>query len=714
MIERPDLSEKISPPLKPLLELAGNLRWSWHSPAAAVFERVDASLWESLRHNPVTLLRQVSKERLESLAGDGVFLGLLDTAMGDLERYLQHPAWYATQHADAAQLGVAYFSAEYGIAECLPVYSGGLGILAGDHLRAASDLGVPLVAIGLGYRSGYFRQALDAEGAQTEIYDDFEFDNMPVNRLRHADGTLKTVDVPFPDGHQVRLQIWLAQVGRIPLYLLDSNLPENDPQDREITRYLYGGDQDTRLRQEILLGIGGVRALNLLGIGAQVFHLNEGHSAFLIVERVQEAMQEGLDFETARRRVAATSIFTTHTPEPAGFDHFSPDHLWRYLQPYVQEMGITFERFLSLGTASQPDGYRPLNMALLALRNADYRNGVSRLHGRVARSMWRGEWPHAAEDRIPIGSVTNGVHLENWMSPEMGLVLDDRLGPAWREGEVDLGTWSRVEEIPDEVIWSAHRVAKQRLLESARRRLAECDRRVGRSEDASHVGSIFDPEGLLIGFARRFAPYKRATLLLSDRERLKALLMNPERPVQFIFAGKAHPQNQEGKDLIRTINAFAREMGRHIAFVEEYDIDLARLLVQGVDVWLNTPRRPQEASGTSGMKAAVNGIPNLSVLDGWWAEAYQPEVGWAIGDGEAAVDHAAQDEREARSLYELLENAVVPAFYDRDGDGIPRRWTAMMKASIRILAPVYNTHRMVREYTENYYLEAGKSALVNK
>jgi len=324
--------------------------------------------------------------------------------------------------------------------------------------------------------------------------------------------------------------------------------------------------------------------------------------------------------------------------------------------------------------------------------------------------MWRGEWPHAAEDRIPIGSVTNGVHLENWMSLEMGRVLDDRLGPEWRESELDLGTWSRVEEIPDEVIWSAHRAAKQRLIENARRRLAEYDRRVGRPEDAAHLESLFDPECLLIGFARRFAPYKRATLLLHDRERLKALLMNPERPLQLIFAGKAHPANQEGKDLIRAINTFAREIGSHVAFVEEYDIDLARLLVQGVDVWLNTPRRPQEASGTSGMKAAVNGIPNLSVLDGWWAEAYQPEVGWAIGDGEAAVDHAAQDDREARSLYELLENGVVPAFYDRDADGIPRRWTAMMKASIRVLAPVFNTHRMVREYTESYYLEAGKSS----
>jgi len=714
MIERPDLSEKIPPPLKPLLELAGNLRWSWHAPAAAVFERVDPSLWSRSLHNPVNLLRQVTPERLQSLERDSDFLSLLDAAIRDLHRYLERPTWFQTQHADASALRVAYFSAEYGIAECLPVYSGGLGILAGDHLRAASDMGIPLTAIGLGYRSGYFRQALDEHGAQTEIYDDFAFDNMPVNLVRHADGSLKTIEVPFPDGRRVRLQIWLAQVGRVPLYLLDSNLDENDDADREITRHLYGGDQDTRLRQEILLGIGGVRALSLLGIGVQVFHLNEGHSAFLIVERVQDAMHEGLDFETARRRVSSTSIFTTHTPEPAGFDHFGPDHLWHYLQPYVNEMGITFERFLALGTASQPDGYRPLNMALLALRNSDYRNGVSRLHGRVARSMWRGEWPHAAEDRIPIGSVTNGVHLENWMSPEMGRVLDERLGPEWRESELEAAAWNRIDDIPDEVIWSAHRAAKQRLLESARGRIADYAARVGRAEDAAHVDSLFEPERLLIGFARRFAPYKRATLLAHDRERIKNLIQNADRPVQFVFAGKAHPQNQEGKDLIRDVTAFARDMGHHVAFLEEYDIELARLLVQGVDVWLNTPRRPQEASGTSGMKAAVNGVLNLSVLDGWWAEGYQPEVGWAIGDGEAAVDHAAQDEREARSLYEQLESAVVPAFYDRGDDGIPHRWTAMMKASIRVLAPVYNTHRMVREYTETYYLEAGKSALVNK
>jgi len=712
MIERPDLSEKIPTSLKPLLELAGNLRWSWHPPASAVFERVDPSLWETSRHNPLSLLRHVSPERWDALERDPAFVVALETAVSDLKRYLERPAWFSTQHPEGSPLRVAYFSAEYGVAECLPVYSGGLGILAGDHLRAASDLGIPLSAIGLGYRSGYFRQAIDADGGQTEIYDDFAFDDMPVNLLRHPDGSLKTVEVPFPEGRRVRVQIWLAQVGRIPLYLLDSNLPENDPQDREITRYLYGGDPDTRLRQEILLGIGGVRALNLLETSANVFHLNEGHSAFLIVERVRDGMYQGLDFETARRRVAATSIFTTHTPEPAGFDQFNPDHLWRYLEPYVQEMGITFERFLALGTAARPDGYRPLNMALLALRNTDYRNGVSRLHGQVARSMWRGEWPHASEDRIPIGSVTNGVHLENWMSLEMGRVLDERLDPGWREQELDLQTWDRIDDVPDEVIWSAHRAAKQRLIESARRRIEAYATRVGRPLDPAHLESLFDPDRLLIGFARRFAPYKRATLLLSDRERLRALLQDPERPIQLVFAGKAHPQNQEGKDLIRAINAFARDMGTHIAFIEEYDIDLARLLVQGVDVWLNTPRRPQEASGTSGMKAAINGVPNLSVLDGWWAEAYQPEVGWAIGDGDAAVDHAAQDEREARSLYELLENAVVPAFYDRAEDGIPRRWTAMMKASIRVLAPTYNTHRMVREYTEGYYLEAAKSMKV--
>ena len=714
MIERSDLSEKIPAPLKPLLELAGNLRWSWHGPARTVFERVDPSLWEAVHQNPVALLRQVSLERLNALERDRDFLALLGEAVGDLGRYLERPTWFGTQHADAAYLRVAYFSAEYGVAQCLPVYSGGLGILAGDHLRAASDLGIPLVGIGLGYRSGYFRQVINAEGAQTEIYDEFAFDNMPVNLLRHPDGSVKMVEVPFPDRRQVRLKIWLAQVGRVPLYLLDSDLDENDPQDRDITRHLYGGDQDTRLRQEILLGIGGVRVLSLLGIGARVFHLNEGHSAFLILERVRDAMHEGLDFETARRRVSATSIFTTHTPEPAGFDHFGPDHLWQYLEPYVREMGITFERFLALGTASQPDGYRPLNMALLALRNTDYRNGVSRLHGRVARSMWRGEWPHAPEERIPIGSVTNGVHLENWMSSEMGRVLDDHLGPEWRESELDLPTWNRLEDVPNEVIWSTHRSTKHRLLDSARRRLAANAARLGQGEDVARLETLFEPDRLLIGFARRFAPYKRATLLLHDRERLKALLFHPERPIQLVFAGKAHPNNQDGKDLIRAISDFAREVGRHVAFIEEYDIDLARLLVQGVDVWLNTPRRPQEASGTSGMKAAINGVPNLSVLDGWWAEAYQPDVGWAIGDGEAAVDHAAQDEREALSLYEMLENAVVPAFYERGEDGIPHRWVAMMKASMRTLAPVYNTHRMVREYTDRYYLEAGKSALLNK
>ena len=709
MLERSDLAEKLPLPLKPLLDLAGNLRWSWHAPAMRVFERMDPEVWQATRGNPVMHLRRLPAERLVALAQDGDFLKALAEAGRDLERYLKRPTWFELEHKDASHLNVAYFSAEFGVASCLPIYSGGLGILAGDHLRAASDLGIPLVGIGLAYRSGYFRQVMDPSGWQTEAYDDHDFENLPVNLVRDAEGAPETVSLVFPEGRVVQLRIWRAQVGRVPLFLLDADLPENDPRDREITHYLYGGDSDMRLRQEILLGIGGVRALNLTGNGSRVFHLNEGHSAFLILERIRETMATGLDFEAARQRVAATSIFTTHTPEPAGFDHFAPDLLWRYLQSYLDELGVTFERFLSLGTVSQPDGYRPLNMALLALRNTTYRNGVSRLHGQVARAMWRNEWPQEPEERIPIGSVTNGVHLESWISPEIGALLDHRLGPGWREGELPLEAWNRLLDVPPAEIWGAHRAAKQRLVEAARRRLRDTWMRSGREEDAERVKDLFDPEKLLIGFARRFAPYKRATLILRDRGRLGALLENPERPVQFLFSGKAHPQNQEGKHLIQEVIGFAREVGHHIAFLEDYDIEIARLLVQGVDVWLNTPRRPQEASGTSGMKAAINGVPNVSILDGWWAEAYRPEVGWAIGNGESDPDHGAQDEREARLLYEILENAVIPTYYDRGPDGFPERWTLMMRDSLRLLAPVYNTHRMVREYTDRYYLAAGSA-----
>jgi glycogen phosphorylase len=699
MLERPDLAEKLHPSLAPLLELAGNLRWSWHPPAARLLERVDPEGWARSRGNPVALLRALTGERIHALQQDQEFQDALRNAVQDLERYLSLPSWFAARYLQAASLRVAYFSAEYGLAACMPNYAGGLGILAGDHLRAASDLGVPLDAVGLAYRFGYFRQGLDPGGGQTEAYDAFAFEDLPVNLVRDEAGAPVTVDLPFPGGRLVRLQIWRAQVGRVTLHLLDTDLPENDPQDRAITRHLYGGDQDTRVRQEIVLGIGGVRALGRLDIAPGVFHLNEGHSAFLILERIREAMRMGLDFETARQRVAASSIFTTHTPEPAGFDLFGPDLLWHYIEPYLGELGISFERFLALGTAGPPDGYRPLNMALFAIRNTVYRNAVSRLHGRVARSMWHREWPGVPEDQVPIGSVTNGVHLETWVSPEIGAILDAYLKSAWRETEPELSEWDALDHVPDAAIWNAHMRAKQRLIEETRRRSLD-----------------LNPHGLVIGFARRFAPYKRATLILRDRERLGALLGNPARPVVILFSGKAHPQNQEGKELIREIHQVIREAGAssQLVFLEDYDMELARQLVQGVDVWLNTPRRPQEASGTSGMKAAVNGVLNLSVLDGWWAEGYRPDVGWAIGDGEESHDHAAQDDRESRALYDLLETRVIPMFYDRGEDGIPHRWTGMMKASIRFLAPVYNTHRMVREYAEGYYLPAGKSVLLTK
>ena len=708
MIDRPDLRERLPAPLQPLVDLALNLRWSWHPDSAALLERVDPVGWIRSGRNPVAVLRSLPPERSLALSRDAEFLGALQAALEELRLYLSRPAWFDSAHPKHGNAPLAYFCAEFGVAQCLPIYAGGLGTLAGDHLKSASDLGVPMVGIGLAYRSGYFRQLVDAEGRQSEAYDELVFEDLPLVLERRSGGAPRTVDVPFP-WRTVHLRIWRAQVGRVPLFLLDPDVPENEQEDREITRLLYGGDLETRIRQEILIGIGGVRALRVLGISPGAFHLNEGHSAFLLLERIREKVVEGgLDFETARKQVAASSIFTTHTPVPAGFDLFPPGLLWRYFGPYGDEVGVSFEQFLALGTEERPDGYRPFNMAVLALRGTAHRNGVSRLHGKISRAMWRSEWPDLSEDEVPIGSVTNGVHLGTWISPELGALLDEGLGHSWREGDGNDPAWGKLASIPDPALWAAHRAAKERLIAAARARYQARATRQGSEEEVRRAPHLLNPDHLIVGFARRFAPYKRATLILRDRERLRGLLLHAERPVQFLFAGKAHPQNQEGKELIREILAFARGAGvlERFLFIEDYDIELARLLVQGVDVWLNNPRRPQEASGTSGMKAAANGVLNLSVLDGWWVEGYRPEVGWAIGDGEEGSE-ITQDERESLALYQTLENEVIPAYYDRDPRGIPPGWLSRMRDSIRLLAPEFNTHRMVREYVERYYLAAG-------
>ena len=605
---------------------------------------------------------------------------------------------------------MAYFSAEFGVTECLSIFAGGLGILAGDHLKASSDLGVPLVGVGLLYQQGYFRQYLNAAGWQQESYDDNDFHNLPLTRVKDA-----IVSVDFPDG-TVRAQVWRADVGRIALYLLDTNIEGNSPASRDITDQLYGGDNEMRLRQEILLGIGGYRALVHLGIEPSVFHMNEGHSAFLSLERIRHLMEtRRLSFDEARTIASAALVFTTHTPVAAGHDYFSPDLMHRYFGGYAARLGIEWHEFLALGRQNTNDPSEQFCMTVLALRLASASNGVSRLHGEVSRNMWRNLWPGVPLNEIPIGHVTNGVHFRSWVSAEMNLLYDRYLGPKWRQEPQDADLWKRIDSMPGEELWRTHERRRERLVSYCRRRLRE--QLVARGAQKSELDAaedVLDPEALTIGFARRFATYKRATLILRDPERLKSILNNAQRPVQIIFAGKAHPRDQAGKEFIQQLIQFARqpEFRRRMVFLEDYDMAVTRSLVQGADVWLNTPRRPLEASGTSGMKAVANGGLNLSILDGWWdeawrkAEADQLRVGWAIGAGEPYDDPAYQDGVEAEALYNLLENDVVPSFYERRADAIPRRWLAAMKDSLRSLAPEYNMHRMVRQYTEEYYTVA--------
>ncbi|HEY6838801.1 MAG TPA: alpha-glucan family phosphorylase, partial [Geobacteraceae bacterium] len=617
-------------------------------------------------------------------------------------------------HPDNTSLHIAYFSMEFGLHESLPVYSGGLGILAGDHLKSASDLGLPLVGVGLLYRQGYFRQYLNIEGWQQEFYPENDFYNLPLRLERDAEGRPLTFDIDMA-GRRVLVHIWRVQVGRIPLYLLDTNLEDNTPEDREITTRLYGGDQDMRIRQEILLGIGGIRALRLLGIEPTVCHMNEGHAAFLALERVRILMEEHrLRFSEAREAVRAGNVFTTHTPVEAGIDHFPPDLLEKYLGRYYRGLGLSRDEFLGLGRQNPRYHHETFCMAVLALRLAIHSNGVSQLHGDVSRKMWRNLWPELPEEHLPLTSITNGVHIKTWLSGEMARLLVRYLGPRWLDDATDAGLWRRVARVPDAELWRTHKRGRERLVDYARKRLKEQLTQVGATAKEIAVASeVLDPDILTIGFARRFATYKRGTLLLRDLDRLARILNDAERPVQIIFAGKAHPADHQGKELIRQIVQLShQERFRHrVVFIEDYDMGVARHLVQGVDVWLNTPRRPMEASGTSGMKVAFNGGLNMSILDGWWVEGYKGNNGWAIGRGEVYDDIEYQNEVEGRAIYDLLEKEIVPLFYDRGSDGIPRGWIACMKASLQSLCPVFSTDRMVQEYAEHFYIPAHEQSV---
>ncbi|MCM2359411.1 MAG: glycosyltransferase family 1 protein [Geobacteraceae bacterium] len=706
MIHRFTVVPSLPEELAALQRIAYNLWWSWEPEAVELFTRLDPDLWQATRHNPVEMLGILQQVTLEGLKSDEGFMSHLAQVDEKLREYLCASTWYEKSYRGEKTLHAAYFSMEFGLHESLPVYSGGLGVLAGDHLKSASDLGIPLVGVGLLYRQGYFRQYLNIEGWQQEFYPENDFYNLPLRLEKDDSGAPRLFELDL-QGRRVKVQIWRVQVGRVPLYLLDTNLDENAPEDREITTRLYGGDQDMRIRQEILLGIGGIRALRLLGIEPNVCHMNEGHAAFLALERIRLLMeQEKLRFSEAREAVRAGNVFTTHTPVEAGIDHFPADLLEKYLGRYYRGMGLSREEFLGLGRQNPRNHHETFCMAVLALRLASHSNGVSRLHGEVSRKMWRNIWAELPEEHLPLVSVTNGIHMKTWLSGDLAGLLVRYLGSRWLEDSTNTALWRKVARIPDIELWRSHKRGRERLVDFARKRLKDQLTQVGATVKEIEVAAeVLDPDILTIGFARRFATYKRGTLLFRDLERLARILNDPDRPVQIIFAGKAHPADHQGKELIRQIVQLShQERFRHrIVFIEDYDMGVARHLVQGVDVWLNTPLRPMEASGTSGMKVAFNGGLNMSVLDGWWCEGYQTNNGWAIGRGEVYDDIEYQNEVESRAIYDLLEKEIVPLFYDRGQDGIPRGWTTCMKASLQSLCPVFSTDRMVQEYTRHCY-----------
>jgi glycogen phosphorylase len=709
---RPSLPEA----LKPLLPIAYNLRWSWDHAAIDLFRRLDRDLWETAGHNPVRVLGSLDQSVLESAANDDSFLSHLHGVSERLDAYLSSKGtWYHREHAADSDLLIAYFSLEFGVTECLSIFAGGLGVLAGDHLKASSDLGLPLVGVGLLYQEGYFRQYLNAAGWQQEATEDNDFHVLPIELVPNVQ-----LHLQLPDG-EVTARVWRAAVGRITLYLLDTNVPGNRPEHRAVTAQLYGGDLDMRIKQEMLLGVGGVRALDALGLRPTVYHMNEGHSAFLALELIRGLMEnQHLSFTEATLLASSSMIFTTHTPVPAGHDYFPAGQMDHFFGDALRRLGVSRHDFLALGRQDASNDNEDFCMTVLALRMAAFSNAVSKLHGSVSRSMWNSIWRGLPESEVPIGYVTNGVHFRSWVSFEMNQLYDRYLGPKWREEPADPKLWQRTQSIPAGELWRTHERRRERLVGFARRRLQAQLKNRGASQSAiDEAEEVLSPDALTIGFARRFATYKRATLLLRDPERLARILNDAHRPVQIIYAGKAHPRDQWGKQFIKTIIDLAArpEFRRRLVFLEDYDVAITRYMVQGCDVWLNTPLRPQEASGTSGMKAQANGVLNVSTLDGWWDEAWQmgldsgTEVGWAIGKGESYQDPGYQDQVEAEALYQLLEKEIVPAFYERRADGLPRKWIDRMKTSIIRLCPEFNMHRMVMQYTDEYYLAAHRRHL---
>ena len=701
-------------PLAPLAELIMNLRWSWDPASQDLFASVDPRVWQAVGQDPVRLLGEVSPERLAALAADTAFLSRLAEVHADLQRYLVEPKWY--QSLTEAPTSIAYFSPEFGITEVLPQYSGGLGILAGDHLKAASDLGVPILGVGLLYRAGYFKQSLSAEGWQQERYPPLDPHGLPLTLLTGTDGDPLQVSVDLPEA-TLHAQVWKAQVGRVPLLLLDSDIEDNAPAERQVTDRLYGGGSDHRLHQEMLLGVGGVRAIRayttLVGDPApEVFHTNEGHAGFLGLERIREHVDEGLSYDEAREQVRAGTVFTTHTPVPAGIDRFPRELIQRYFGGAGAPEGVPVERILELGAELDPSVF---NMAHMGLRMAQRRNGVARLHGVVSREMFADLWPGLDAAEVPISSITNGVHAPTWVAREVFELAErgETRQPSAEATVKEAQGWQDIARVADDAIWQTRRLLRSRLVEQVRRRTrASCLQRGATEAELGWTGSVFDPDVLTIGFARRVPSYKRLTLMMRDPDRLRRLLLDPDRPIQLVIAGKAHPADDGGKELVQQIVRFAdaADVRHRIAFLPDYDIGMARHLYAGCDVWLNNPLRPLEACGTSGMKSALNGGLNLSILDGWWDEMYDGENGWAIPTADGVTDPNRRDDLEAAAFYELVEKQVRARFYDVDAAGVPQRWVDMVRHTLQTLGPKVLASRMVRDYVHQLYAPAAQAS----
>ena len=702
------VNPQLPKPIEKLGKVTENLWWSWNTEFLKIFKEIDIDLWERCGKNPVKFLREVDQEKLERAAENPDILKLYKTNLENFENYMKsRNTWFNKQYSENKDDIIAYFSAEYGLDETIPIYSGGLGILSGDHLKSASDLGIPLVAIGLLYKNGYFNQVIDKNGHQLTEYHNIDLENLPIRPVKDENGDNLIINVKMAK-EKVYIKVWKICVGRVDLYLLDTDIPENKEEHRGITLRLYGGDQEMRIKQEMVLGIGGVSLLNELGIKPTIYHMNEGHSSFLVLEAIKNTIKEKqVSFNIAKDIVSAKTVFTTHTPVPAGNDIFPTTLVEKYFDQYWKDLGITKEEFLELGMKPKETNKTTFNMGILALKVAGKKNGVSKLHGEVSRELFSEVWPEIAPQESPITYVTNGIHTCSWLAPNLKELYNKYLEPYWQDKIFEDSTWSKIETIPDEELWKAHQERKVKLLKLVKDNVTARLKNGGvHYERIRDVVANLNPEALTIGFARRFATYKRATLIFKDLERMTQILNDANRPVQIIFAGKAHPADKEGQDLIKYIHdvSMMPQFKGKILLLENYNINIARYLVSGVDVWLNNPRRPMEASGTSGEKASVNGVVNFSILDGWWAEGYNTKNGWAIGTNEEYYSYEEQDLADSESIYKILEDKIIPAYYNKDENGISKEWLTLMKNSIKSTGGKYSTARMLVDYTRNLYI----------